>query len=713
MRKEQEIFDDLAKLCVSPGYVHAIACLCFRDNMVFYDKKEGMTADDMRPLFSSERLIRTEISTLIGLLIKEEIAYALPDPSMLWQYITKTESLLKELHDSMLRPAIKMLEQKTSQKHVGQFWTGEILREAIFYGSESAYSFQYRELSLRKYARDNRWLEDTKSFSIERVRDITHMAQKIQDEKLTKIRARYSDIWPALVLAGHTLTIHEIADRTGIERSEVEKILMAFSVPPKNRNTSFQSLNDFNIVAASPLIRYNDDSFISFQQYNLVEAMYESPFYWMYEDQNYRVTAQENRGRFTEEFCRGRLGLAFGKENVFANVDIFDSKGKKLGEIDCLVIFGDRIIVLQAKSKRLTLEARKGNDRQIKDDFKKSVQNSYDQGYRDANLLIGKHCKFTDSASNEIDVPDEIKEIYILCVVSDHYPALSFQAREFLQFEETDTIYPPFVMDVFTLDALTEMLQSPLLLLSYINRRTSYSDRLIAPNELTILSDHLKNNLWVSDGHDLFVLGNEISSYLDVAMTVRREGVPGERTPDGILTRLETTTLGRIIKAIEAIPSPATIDLGFMLLTLSENTITAISEGIDKIIDLSRKDGKGHDFTIGVREGSTGLTIHCNDDPMPVAVERLQTHCVLRKYTERADNWFGMRIYPKNVSLMLGVSLGYKWEQNDDLDTYARSLLKFDGNDTSTTPGTTKKIGRNEPCPCGSGRKYKNCCMAR
>ena len=23
----------------------------------------------------------------------------------------------------------------------------------------------------------------------------------------------------------------------------------------------------------------------------------------------------------------------------------------------------------------------------------------------------------------------------------------------------------------------------------------------------------------------------------------------------------------------------------------------------------------------------------------------------------------------------------------------------------------TKKIGRNSPCPCGSGKKYKNCCL--
>ncbi len=70
MRKEQDIFDDLAQLCSSPGYAHALAHLCFRDNMVGYG--EEVKAEDVMPLFSWTRLIRTEISTLIGLLIKEE-----------------------------------------------------------------------------------------------------------------------------------------------------------------------------------------------------------------------------------------------------------------------------------------------------------------------------------------------------------------------------------------------------------------------------------------------------------------------------------------------------------------------------------------------------------------------------------------------------------------------------------------------------------------
>ncbi|MDY0130910.1 MAG: SEC-C metal-binding domain-containing protein, partial [Methanosarcina vacuolata] len=25
----------------------------------------------------------------------------------------------------------------------------------------------------------------------------------------------------------------------------------------------------------------------------------------------------------------------------------------------------------------------------------------------------------------------------------------------------------------------------------------------------------------------------------------------------------------------------------------------------------------------------------------------------------------------------------------------------------------SKKIGRNDPCPCGSGKKYKHCCLGR
>ena len=38
-----------------------------------------------------------------------------------------------------------------------------------------------------------------------------------------------------------------------------------------------------------------------------------------------------------------------------------------------------------------------------------------------------------------------------------------------------------------------------------------------------------------------------------------------------------------------------------------------------------------------------------------------------------------------------------------------RATIKRDYNKSKTVV-KAKKVGRNEPCPCGSGKKYKNCC---
>ena len=34
------------------------------------------------------------------------------------------------------------------------------------------------------------------------------------------------------------------------------------------------------------------------------------------------------------------------------------------------------------------------------------------------------------------------------------------------------------------------------------------------------------------------------------------------------------------------------------------------------------------------------------------------------------------------------------------------------GHTHAMTPIRTAKIGRNDACPCGSGKKYKKCCLA-
>ena len=49
-RAESDVFAELAALCTSPGYVHALACICHQDNFITYEKE--MKVADMQKLLS-------------------------------------------------------------------------------------------------------------------------------------------------------------------------------------------------------------------------------------------------------------------------------------------------------------------------------------------------------------------------------------------------------------------------------------------------------------------------------------------------------------------------------------------------------------------------------------------------------------------------------------------------------------------------------------
>ncbi|MEW6521397.1 MAG: SEC-C metal-binding domain-containing protein [Thermodesulfobacteriota bacterium] len=184
-----------------------------------------------------------------------------------------------------------------------------------------------------------------------------------------------------------------------------------------------------------------------------------------------------------------------------------------------------------------------------------------------------------------------------------------------------------------------------------------------------------------------------------------------------LLTKYEGTHFDRIIKDIELRENPATVDFGFMLLTLSGDTIEMINDGISKLAELGRADGKHHDLTLGISEGSTGLTIHCNDSPNSEAVQRLDRHCEIRKYEQRAKQWFGVCIDSKTLRLRFGVNKEFEWKQSHEMDELTKDLPKaqpIKGKKSinfQTVVRKSKKIGRNEKCPCGSGKKYKKCCL--
>lgn len=715
-RSEPEVLAELATLCRQPGYVHAVAYFCFRDNMILYTG--AMKESDMRGMFSPSRLIRTEINTLLGLMIKAEIDWTLPAPKTLQEYVETSERLMEELHHCLSGEFFSGLTKEAIDSGTfNPFERGDVLREPIFYGGESAYSFQYLDLAARKYAADGPWLKANRGFTIDQASLVAKAIERFQadrvDETREHLRKLHPDEWTMLPL--FAFKAEDVAAKAGLSTDLVGKVLGAFELVPTERNAGFNTLHDFNVITATPLLRMPSGEFLSLQSYSLAEAIYDSPFYWMAQDKAYFPTLTKHRGDFTENFVAERLGLVFGTEHVHQNVEIIETKSANASEIDTLVVWANRVIVVQAKSKRLTLEARKGNDKVIRDDFKKSVQAAYDQGATCAKCLLDKRYRFVTQDGREVVLPQHIKEIYLFCVVSDHYPALSFQARQFLQTESIERVQAPLVMDIFAVDAITEMLKSPLQFLSYINRRTNYAEQLMASQELTVLGFHLTKNLWVEPEFNLMQLADDFSAPLDIAMAVRRTGVHGAATPNGVLTHFGNTTVGRLVKQIENRPEPATIDLGFLLLAMSGQAITEMNLVVDRLAARTRADGKIHDVTFAYKEGS-GITFHCTDEPGQVAGPRLDSYCKLRKYKQKAKEWFGLCMSSKGPDVRFGVSLIYPWTQDPTMEENTREMrapMPIDQGIQAVLAGRSraKKVGRNDPCPCGSGLKYKKCCL--
>ncbi|HIE25784.1 TPA: hypothetical protein EYP66_00685 [Candidatus Poribacteria bacterium] len=57
----------------------------------------------------------------------------------------------------------------------------------------------------------------------------------------------------------------------------------------------------------------------------------------------------------------------------------------------------------------------------------------------------------------------------------------------------------------------------------------------------------------------------------------------------------------------------------------------------------------------------------------------------------------------------------FEYSHQRFIDLSRRALEKQRGSsvESSKPSEKRKKVGRNDPCPCGSGKKYKRCCMGR
>jgi len=193
-----------------------------------------------------------------------------------------------------------------------------------------------------------------------------------------------------------------------------------FVTPVTGANAGFTDPFAINAVAIAPIIDFGDHLYVP-NQYRLFESLYESPFYWMIADKAYANTEAEHRGAFLEKTTAHILRSVFGAENVYQNVSIKQNRRDIAGEIDVLVAYGEFVIVVQAKSKRVTLKARAGDAEALKTDFEGAIHAPYRQALACIELLkSGAKCLTKDGKELTFH---SLPRYFPMVVLSDPFPA--------------------------------------------------------------------------------------------------------------------------------------------------------------------------------------------------------------------------------------------------------------------------------------------------
>ncbi len=649
---EAKFFTQIKNLCTSPGYIHAIAFLLLRDNTISIPEQQIQPINFLDS-YSGTQLCRSEISMLIGLACTKKIDYSLPKQFILESYIKKTDNLLDKFHKAVNKPLMDDI-YNASSKNINPFTKGKNLRESFFYSGDAAYDFQYKEFSFLRYKSDNEWFVKNKGFSIEQGISIISAIQKIQNHKINKTIAKLgnspTNYWP--YLSAYQFTINEIISETQQNAAIIKSFLSSFTITESPNEIEYNEFNDFNPIIARPIIKLKESEYMLFGIYSLLEAFYDTPFYWLIDDKNYRNTAQINRGVFTEELSRIKLAKVFGENHVFSNVNIY--KGKDIvGEIDVLVIYGNRAIISQAKSKKLTINARKGDDSCLLEDFTKAIQNSCDQAYKTASFINNKEYQLIDSSGSVIKIIQEFTEIYPLCILSESYPSLNIQARQFLIYQETDIISAPFITDIFFLDIFCELIQSPINFLYYLKFRSNQIKNIFASSEATIFAYYLAGNL-ITDS-DLLIIEEDYCANLDSVMMVRRNNLYGESLPEGILKMYHNTNFGKIIKFIEQnIENHKQLELisfGYFVFSLELRIIEHLNTNISDLQVRYKNNPCAQHVHMSFPERHTGFTIVCSNEGNYSSEKYMQDLCIQGKNLFHAQTWYGINIYPSGPQI--------------------------------------------------------------
>ena len=418
-------------------------------------------------------------------------------------------------------------------------------------------------------------------------------------------------------------------------------------------------------------------------------------------DRSYIAEALRRRGDFAESETANLLRSVFGASNVHRDVVLKKSKSETVTDIDVLAIVGNKAIVAQVKSKRLTELAKLGDKMALMADFKLAIQEAYDQGLLCRRALLDRDTTLFVKG-DELHLSETIDDAYILCITVDHYPAVMHQLDVYLEKAPEDPF--PIALSIFDLDLVAFYLTDPFEFAYYVRQRISLSDYYKADTEMSLLGMHLKQKLFRNGEVDLEIVPVSFAQLIDANFPVARGFVPRTAAADKLHHEWKNSDFQKLVEQAKSVNEPRFTDVLFFLYDLAGKGADDLIKTLKLLKKKSASDNHSHDARILLTESRSGITILSEPSSSLVLQEKLLRLFQVAKYKSQADVWLAFGCLARSERLVDGIVFSKDpWKQDPTLEELSKNLRG------RIMMPSGEKVGRNQPCPCTSGKKFKHC----
>lgn len=437
----------------------------------------------------------------------------------------------------------------------------------------------------------------------------------------------------------------------------------------------------------------------------------------------------DKRGEFLEQKTKNIFNNVF-KDNIYYSSLYYDFDGEHC-ELDGLIEFGDTLLLIEAKSGQYHSSAKSGGLLRLKDNISDSIEFATKQAIRSKEyILSAEKVTFTNKKGNPIlNIQHKnFQNVYVINVTLEYFAELAVDLHRLTNLKLFNFEYFPWSICLNDLEVISEFLQDPYEFLHYIHFRTSFTNYLtnseLVSYELDLLAYYCHDYTFmpemltsspdlgeiISSNPPPSILDNpknfnvsiyqqvaDASPYFNYYFNNKAVG-----TTVDVVKRTYTKRIQEIINKLKSYKKRYNVSFLLYFLELSEANQLNFENQLDNLIQLYENDHKDHNVSItnffteihSIR--TCGCTIFVASETDRIIVKRnASLWCAKKKDDTNSTDWIGIIYY-------LDEDLNY-------INDFILTGDSYYGIDNIEKVSLAKDVGRNDPCPCGSSKKYKKC----